>query len=101
MSVLLSTDYLQRLHGSTNGCRIFMFPFFLFTDFINAKVLGQCKKGIKIVNVGRGGLIQERDLLDGLNSGQVSFCHSYLLIYFDLLDRNGPKMLPIGTPNAF
>ncbi|XP_049695212.2 D-3-phosphoglycerate dehydrogenase [Helicoverpa armigera] len=40
-------------------------------NFINAKVLGQCKKGIKIVNVGRGGLIQERDLLDGLNSGQV------------------------------
>lgn len=40
-------------------------------NFINAKVLGQCKKGIKIVNVGRGGLIQERDLLDGLNSGHV------------------------------
>ncbi|XP_026731122.1 D-3-phosphoglycerate dehydrogenase [Trichoplusia ni] len=40
-------------------------------NFINAKVMGQCKKGVKIVNVGRGGLIQERDLLDALNSGQV------------------------------
>ncbi|KAJ8737384.1 hypothetical protein PYW07_000655 [Mythimna separata] len=40
-------------------------------NFINASVLGQCKKGIKIVNVGRGGLIKERDLLDALNSGQV------------------------------
>lgn len=40
-------------------------------NFINAKVLGQCRKGIKIVNVGRGGLIQERDLLDALNAGQV------------------------------
>ncbi|CAG9784193.1 unnamed protein product [Diatraea saccharalis] len=40
-------------------------------NFINANVLKQCKKGIKIVNVGRGGLINERDLLDALNSGQV------------------------------
>ncbi|CAH0405014.1 unnamed protein product [Chilo suppressalis] len=40
-------------------------------NFINAGVLKQCKKGIKIVNVGRGGLINERDLLDALNAGQV------------------------------
>lgn len=31
-----------------------------------------CKKGVKIVNVGRGGLIQEKDLYDALESGQVS-----------------------------
>ncbi|CAH0578254.1 unnamed protein product [Chrysodeixis includens] len=40
-------------------------------NFINANVMKQCKKGVKIVNVGRGGLIQEKDLLDALNSGQV------------------------------
>ncbi|XP_028179234.1 D-3-phosphoglycerate dehydrogenase [Ostrinia furnacalis] len=40
-------------------------------NFINASSLGKCKKGVKIVNVGRGGLINERDLLDALNSGQV------------------------------
>ncbi|XP_063394435.1 D-3-phosphoglycerate dehydrogenase [Cydia fagiglandana] len=40
-------------------------------NFINAAVLKKCKKGIKIVNVGRGGLIHERDLLDALNAGQV------------------------------
>ncbi|XP_013179033.1 PREDICTED: D-3-phosphoglycerate dehydrogenase-like [Papilio xuthus] len=42
-----------------------------FVDFINADVLGRCKTGVKIINVGRGGLINERDLLDALNSGQV------------------------------
>ncbi|KAI8430691.1 hypothetical protein MSG28_000881 [Choristoneura fumiferana] len=40
-------------------------------NFINADVLKKCKKGIKIVNVGRGGLINEQDLLDALNAGQV------------------------------
>lgn len=40
-------------------------------NFINSNTLNQCKKGIKIVNVGRGGLIQETDLLAALQSGQV------------------------------
>ncbi|KAJ2954473.1 hypothetical protein O0L34_g2752 [Tuta absoluta] len=40
-------------------------------NFINATTLKQCKKGIKIVNVGRGGLINERDLLDALKTGHV------------------------------
>ncbi|CAH2035468.1 unnamed protein product, partial [Iphiclides podalirius] len=40
-------------------------------NFINADVLKRCKKGIKIINVGRGGLINERDFLDALNSGHV------------------------------
>lgn len=40
-------------------------------DFINTCVMQQCKKGVKIVNVGRGGLIDERALFDALISGQV------------------------------
>ncbi|CAK1588341.1 unnamed protein product [Parnassius mnemosyne] len=40
-------------------------------NFINADVLKRCKKGVKLINVGRGGLINERDLLDALNEGQV------------------------------
>lgn len=43
-----------------------------FSDFINAEVFKKCKKGVKIVNVGRGGLIKEADLLAALNSGVVS-----------------------------
>lgn len=41
-------------------------------NFINANVLKQCKRGVKIINVGRGGLINERDLFDALNARQVS-----------------------------
>ncbi|XP_013145868.1 PREDICTED: D-3-phosphoglycerate dehydrogenase [Papilio polytes] len=40
-------------------------------NFINADVFKRCKKGVKMINVGRGGLINEQDLLDALNSGQV------------------------------
>ncbi|XP_013145834.1 PREDICTED: D-3-phosphoglycerate dehydrogenase-like isoform X2 [Papilio polytes] len=40
-------------------------------NFINADILRRCKTGVKIINVGRGGLINESDLLDALNSGQV------------------------------
>ncbi|XP_050360551.1 D-3-phosphoglycerate dehydrogenase [Nymphalis io] len=41
-------------------------------NFINASVLSRCKKGVKIINVGRGGLINERDFYEALKSGQVS-----------------------------
>lgn len=44
---------------------------------INADVLKTCKKGIKIVNVARGGLINERHLLNALKSGQV--INNYIL----------------------
>lgn len=40
-------------------------------QFINQDVLNRCKKGVKIVNVGRGGLIHEKSLLNALNAGQV------------------------------
>ncbi|XP_026331568.1 D-3-phosphoglycerate dehydrogenase [Hyposmocoma kahamanoa] len=40
-------------------------------NMINVNVLNACKKGVKIVNVGRGGLINERDLLQALKTGQV------------------------------
>lgn len=37
---------------------------------INEKVLNSCKKGVKIVNVARGGIVNEADLLAALESGQ-------------------------------
>ncbi|CAH0557078.1 unnamed protein product [Brassicogethes aeneus] len=39
-------------------------------NLINAKVLASCKKGVRIVNVARGGIINEADLLEALKSGQ-------------------------------
>ncbi|VDO89648.1 unnamed protein product [Heligmosomoides polygyrus] len=34
-------------------------------------VLSKCKKGVRIINVARGGIVNERDLVDAMNTGQV------------------------------
>uniref|UniRef100_A0AAR5PAF3 D-3-phosphoglycerate dehydrogenase n=1 Tax=Dendroctonus ponderosae TaxID=77166 RepID=A0AAR5PAF3_DENPD len=39
-------------------------------NLINAQVLGSCKKGVKVINVARGGIVNEGDLLAALKSGQ-------------------------------
>jgi len=39
---------------------------------ISAPQLAKCKKGVVIVNTARGGLINEAELVDALESGQVS-----------------------------
>lgn len=40
-------------------------------NLISAESLAKCKRGVKVVNVARGGIIHEGQLLDGLKSGQV------------------------------
>ena len=39
---------------------------------VNASSLAACKKGVIVVNTARGGLINEADLLQAVNSGQVA-----------------------------
>jgi D-3-phosphoglycerate dehydrogenase len=41
-------------------------------NIIDAKALAQCKKGVRIINCARGGLIVEADLKAALQSGQVA-----------------------------
>ncbi|EKE75368.1 phosphoglycerate dehydrogenase [Gallaecimonas xiamenensis] len=48
---------------------------------LDAKVLGECKRGIRIVNVARGPLIDENALCDALKSGSV---HSAALDVFEI-----------------
>src|SRR6266508_365503 len=38
---------------------------------VNARAFAKMKKGVRVLNCARGGIIQERDLLEALNSGQV------------------------------
>jgi D-3-phosphoglycerate dehydrogenase len=50
----------------------------LHTPFVDKALIGvdelaQMKKGVGLVNISRGGLINELALVDALNSGQVSF----------------------------
>ncbi|WP_417360018.1 MULTISPECIES: phosphoglycerate dehydrogenase [Gammaproteobacteria] len=48
---------------------------------LDAEVLGQCKKGIRVVNVARGPLIDEQALCNALKSGSV---HSAALDVFEV-----------------
>lgn len=41
-------------------------------DLITTKEIETMKKGVILVNASRGGVIEERSLLDGLNSGKIS-----------------------------
>ncbi|XP_054163293.1 D-3-phosphoglycerate dehydrogenase-like [Oppia nitens] len=40
-------------------------------NLLNDTTIAQCKKGVRIVNVARGGIVDEEALLRGLQSGQV------------------------------
>lgn len=42
------------------------------TGFVNRQTLSKCKAGVRLVNTARGGLINETDLLEALNSGQCA-----------------------------
>jgi len=41
-------------------------------NIINKNTLAMCKKGVRIINCARGGLINEADLKEALDSGQVA-----------------------------
>ena len=41
-------------------------------EIINAKSIAKMKKGVKIINCARGGLVNETDLVNAINKGQVS-----------------------------
>lgn len=41
-----------------------------FSDLISSTTLAKCKKGVRVVNVARGGIVDEVGLLDALESGQ-------------------------------
>ena len=40
---------------------------------INAKSIARMKRGVMIVNTGRGLLVNSKDLIEGLKSGQVGY----------------------------
>lgn len=41
-------------------------------NLINAETLAKCKKGVRIINVARGGIVNENDLLQALQDGHVA-----------------------------
>src|SRR5690554_884697 len=41
-------------------------------DLISSSSLKKCKDGVKIINCARGGIVNEKDIVEALNSGKVS-----------------------------
>lgn len=48
----------------------YYYAIFYILDLICKTVLNKCKNGVRIINVARGGIINETDLLEALESGQ-------------------------------
>lgn len=65
---------------------------YLFSDLINESVLNKCKKGVKIVNVARGGIINETDLLNALKTGH---CGGAALDVFEQEPPTNPVTLEL------
>jgi D-3-phosphoglycerate dehydrogenase len=56
-----------------------------FPDLISTETLNKCKKGVKVVNVARGGVIDETAILAALESGQCGGAA------FDVFEEEPPK----------
>jgi len=54
-------------------------------NMINDKTISQCKKGVRLVNVARGGIMDENAVLAGIVSGQVAGAA------FDVYEEEPPK----------
>ncbi|MDX2227756.1 MAG: phosphoglycerate dehydrogenase [Verrucomicrobiae bacterium] len=62
---------------------------------LNKRTLALCKRGVRLVNCARGGLIDEADLLEALRSGQVAGAA------LDVYESEPPKDLPFrDLPNV-
>lgn len=57
----------------------------MIADLINDKAFASCKRGVKIINVARGGIIDEAALLKALDSG---ICGGAAL---DVFEEEPPK----------
>ncbi|MFA3784131.1 phosphoglycerate dehydrogenase [Melioribacteraceae bacterium 4301-Me] len=58
-------------------------------NIISASTINKLKDGVKIINCARGGLVDEKAVLDGLNSGKISGAA------FDVYTEEPPKNLEL------
>jgi len=62
---------------------------------INAESLSSCKRGVRVINCARGGIVDETALLDALESGQAGGAA------LDVFEEEPPKASPlIGHPRV-
>ncbi len=63
-AILTSSDYIILLLPLTDKTK----------EIINCKSIKLLKNGVKLINAGRGGLIEEKSIMDGLDRGKISAC---------------------------
>jgi D-3-phosphoglycerate dehydrogenase len=64
-------------------------------NILNKNTLKMCKKGVRIINCARGGLVNEADLKEALESGQVAG------VALDVFEEEPAKSNPLfGMPNV-
>ena len=84
-AMIVECDYLTVHTPLTNETR----------GVINAERLGRMKKGVRIINCARGGIIDENDLAEALKSGHVGGAA------LDVFVEEPPKVSPLpGLPNV-
>jgi len=44
----------------------------MIADLINSETLAKCKRGVRVINCARGGIVDEQALLEALESGQCA-----------------------------
>lgn len=49
-----------------------MFSFICHVDLINVEVLKKCRRGVRVINCARGGIVDEAALLEALQSGHCA-----------------------------
>ncbi len=77
--ILASSDYIILLLPLTNKTK----------EIINERSIKLLKNGVKLINAGRGGLIDEKSIINGLDSGKISAC---------TLDVFNHEPLPLSHP---
>lgn len=60
---------LQEVNSFFYFRKIFLISYSIDTDLISSETFKKCKKGVKIINVARGGVINEEAILEALKDG--------------------------------
>ncbi|XP_003701138.1 D-3-phosphoglycerate dehydrogenase [Megachile rotundata] len=67
-------------------------------NLINASTLAKCKKGVRVINVARGGIVDEQALLDALKTGQCA--GAALDVFIEEPPKNPVTLELIRHPNV-
>ena len=68
--ITIHVPLMDGTHRKTQHKRLLSHEFHSRLDLINSEVFSLCKRGVKLINVARGGIIDEKALVQALDAGQ-------------------------------